>query len=1076
MNGVINLVDELKVELMSRRVATMPKASATRLGAIAAAAALVGASVAMGGGTASAAYAAAPSDASGLSHANRSEISALFSAGVQPQVEQTDDSEVQFVDAVVDDDYVEVGAVEESIGDAQQAEAVSAALEPDAPAGDIADVARIDLEADTAVIGVTWDLEATDPEGIYWRHLSDGTWQQWSSVDIDTNEAGPEARPGTEPIAISNAQAVEVVARTSDGRNVPGLTLHVVSAEKFGDSENALLETYPDGEEVRDNDGEPSDEQVQDAEGVGNKDDVLLDQSGAASAENSAFSLASEPEAASATAVGTSASLSADGTVYDTGYDGLKIGTRAGWGAPATSTWKPEAITIKGAIVHHTEGNNDYTQAQVPQQIRNVYHYQAVTRGWGDIGYNLVVDKYGGVWEGRYGGLTKAVKGAQAYGANSETFGITIMGSYLKAAPPTVARQAMSKAIAWKLNVHGIKSSSALIQVPGHWNLQAGNGKKISVPTVSGHRDVSPTDCPGDPFYAQMGTVRSEVQAHLDALGKTTPSGVGSPSTFSAGNVISDAAFYNADAMTEAEIKTFIETAGASCKPGSGTTCLKDSKFPTQSLTTLRGGCEPLSMSGNQAPWTIIHRTAHACGINPQVLLVMLQKEQSGLTQPRSDATWAKAMGSGCPDGSGCDPAQGGFMKQLYYGADKLVSYQLKSQAGHVDAFKAGKAVTIQHNSDTSCGSESVKFSNVATASLYEYTPYIGNSSKAGCGATGQKNFWSIMWRYFDGGATGAASSAAVVSKVAGTPISGSDRYDTNYQVNKANMTAGKPVFVVTGTDFPDALSIGPVSGMLNGTIVLASPSGIDSRLLALVKSRAPSAVYVVGGRGVVSDVVVQQIESATGKTAKRISGKDRYETSAAVFDVFFKDRSFGAPFIASGADYPDALAAAAAGGALKRPVVLVPGTSKSGSLPSSVAKTIKAKGVKSVVLVGGTGAISSTVASNVKAQGFSVERASGSNRYQTNTAVNDYVSKQGSGTAVEGLWVASGQGFADALSATAVAGSASQRLVLSNGNCLPSPSVSSWVNGTGSKITKISLVGGKGVLGGVYESVRECR
>lgn len=118
-----------------------------------------------------------------------------------------------------------------------------------------------------------------------------------------------------------------------------------------------------------------------------------------------------------------------------------------------------------------------------------------------------------------------------------------------------------------------------------------------------------------------------------------------------------------------------------------------------------------------------------------------LQKEQSGLTQSKSDATWAKAMGSGCPDGSGCDPAQGGFMKQVYYGADKLVSYQLKSQAGHVDAFKAGKAVTIQHNSDTSCGSESVKFSNVATASLYEYTPYIGNSSKAGCGATGQKKF-----------------------------------------------------------------------------------------------------------------------------------------------------------------------------------------------------------------------------------------------------------------------------------------------------------------------------------------------
>ena len=69
--------------------------------------------------------------------------------------------------------------------------------------------------------------------------------------------------------------------------------------------------------------------------------------------------------------------------------------------------------------------------------------------------------------------------------------------------------------------------------------------------------------------------------------------------------------------------------------------------------------------------------------------------------------------------------------------------------AGHVDAFKAGRAMVVAHNSAASCGSQSLLFKNVATASLYEYTPYIGNSSVSGCGPTGQKNFYDIFKRFF---------------------------------------------------------------------------------------------------------------------------------------------------------------------------------------------------------------------------------------------------------------------------------------------------------------------------------------
>lgn len=952
-----------------------------------------------------------------------------------------------------------------------------------------------DIESDVVVVGATWDVNSPEPEAVYLRYLEDGEWSQWRSLEIDP-PMGPDAPPnqtrsGTDPFMLSNVSAVEVIAQTSGGEPVPSLELAVIdargldpvvnSAEEYLEDEEEPEEENPVEEEpavgeVREAEPQdevavevPSDEALPEADEDGQEDEVS-GQEVTTFEEDEAF----EADAASMPGLSPSA-LNSAGTVFDTGVLGLKINTRAAWGAPATSSWRPEPIKIKGAVVHHTEGNGTYTQAQVTQQIRNVHHFQAVTRGWGDIGYNLVVDRFGGVWEGRFGGLTNQTKGAQAYGANSETFGITIMGTYMTSPPPAAARQAMGKAIAWKLNLHGINSATDKITLPGEANLRNGSGKLISVPTVSAHRDVGWTDCPGDAFYKQMNTVRSEVTTYLNQA--SLSSGTTAPTDkFDAGNVITDAQFYNPNAMTEAQIKTFIETQGKNCKAGSGTTCLKDTKFPTQNLKTLRGGCAPLNMSGTQAPWTIIHKTAQACGLNPQVILATLQKEQSGISQPKSAAVWAKAMGSGCPDGSGCDPAQGGFMKQVYYGADKLVSYRLQSQAGHVNAFNAGKAMTIKHNADAKCGSQSVKFANVATASLYEYTPYIGNSTVAGCSATGQKNFWSLMKQYFGGGTpTGSISPPLVMAKVQPTSLGGSNRYETNYLLNKQQMKTGKPVFVVTGSNYPDALSIGPVAGMLQGSVVLTRTSSVSQNMLSLLKERKPSAVYIIGGEGVVSENVVAQLKAATGKTPKRVGGADRYETSALVLKEFFSPRSFASAFVASGEDYPDALAAAAAGGALGRPVLLVKGTSSSGKISSEAVKVLNSKGAKSVVLVGGTGVIDATVENNIKGQGFSVDRKSGANRYRTSLAVNEYVDSQSS-AAVTGLWLASGKTFPDALSAAASAGTTSQRLVLTSGNCVLKPVVSDWVNASGSKITKITTVGGSGVMPGFASQVGECR
>jgi hypothetical protein len=117
--------------------------------------------------------------------------------------------------------------------------------------------------------------------------------------------------------------------------------------------------------------------------------------------------------------------------------------TRAQWGADESiRTWDPEyAPTIKAATLHHTADRNSYTAAEVPGMLRAIYAYHAQTRGWGDIGYNVIVDKFGRIFEGRYGGLSSTVIGAHAGGFNYGTFGVSMLGNYSEVDhPPGAAR------------------------------------------------------------------------------------------------------------------------------------------------------------------------------------------------------------------------------------------------------------------------------------------------------------------------------------------------------------------------------------------------------------------------------------------------------------------------------------------------------------------------------------------------------------------------------------------------------------------------------------------------------------
>ncbi|WP_328504367.1 N-acetylmuramoyl-L-alanine amidase [Streptomyces sp. NBC_00457] len=194
------------------------------------------------------------------------------------------------------------------------------------------------------------------------------------------------------------------------------------------------------------------------------------------------------------------------------------ITSRAGWGAdesisPGSPGYLP-GKKVKAAVVHHTAGSNDYTCADAPAVVRGIYTYHVSQLGWKDIGYNFLVDKCGTAYEGRKGGVDQPVMGAHAYGFNTETTGIAVLGNYTSVVPSQAALVAVSELAGWKLSLHGVKPNGITTLTAGdagrnYFGKTWSKGAQLSFPTIHGHRDGYNTQCPGDQLYAQLPTIRA---------------------------------------------------------------------------------------------------------------------------------------------------------------------------------------------------------------------------------------------------------------------------------------------------------------------------------------------------------------------------------------------------------------------------------------------------------------------------------------------------------------------------------------------------------------------------------------
>jgi hypothetical protein len=181
------------------------------------------------------------------------------------------------------------------------------------------------------------------------------------------------------------------------------------------------------------------------------------------------------------------------------------IVTRSGWGADESIRRHPPryAAAVHFAVVHHTAGTNSYTPQQSAAIVRGIELYHVRGNGWDDLGYNFLVDKYGQVFEGRYGGVDRNVIGAHAEGFNTGSTGIAVLGNYGETALSAKARTALAQLLAWRLDVAHVDPLSTLMW-PSGGNARFPAGTPVSLRAVSGHRDTGFTTCPGNLLYAAL--------------------------------------------------------------------------------------------------------------------------------------------------------------------------------------------------------------------------------------------------------------------------------------------------------------------------------------------------------------------------------------------------------------------------------------------------------------------------------------------------------------------------------------------------------------------------------------------
>jgi hypothetical protein len=262
------------------------------------------------------------------------------------------------------------------------------------------------------------------------------------------------------------------------------------------------------------------------------------------------------------------------------------------------------------------------------------------------------------------------------------------------------------------------------------------------------------------------------------------PAAAADASQFDAGNIISDALFFDGTAMSASEVQSTLAGKVSACR--SGYTCLKDYRQTTTTRAAVAGRCDVYSGAANELASAIIAKVGAACGVSQKAIIVLLEKEQGLVTDTYpGSGQYRSATGFGCPDTAACDSQYYGFFNQVYNAALQFKRYAASPTGwNHV----AGRVNAIRYSPNASCGSSNVFIQNQATAGLYNYTPYQPNAAALanlygtgdGCSAYGNRNFWRIYTDWF--GSTTATSLVRTTTNATVYIVSGTTKYPVTSQ------------------------------------------------------------------------------------------------------------------------------------------------------------------------------------------------------------------------------------------------------------------------------------------------------
>lgn len=347
----------------------------------------------------------------------------------------------------------------------------------------LADADLIDLDG-TAVreipdqpatmVGVTWPVDADVPQVQVQGLDPDGEWSEWIPLDTAEDPETGEGAAGTEVGWIGPVTALRLRAEVDGADATEALIAHAVTTSPAPDDDETALLSGPE----------------------------------ATISQNTQLSTMSA----------TATAAAKNPVTPKLGSGAPAYVSRAKWGSKESSVrGTSSADHLKAVVIHHTAGTNTYSKSQSAQIIRGIQAYHVGTLGWADIGYNMLVDKYGQIFEGRGGGLHRNIVGAHAYGFNTGTFGISVLGDYSSTTLPSAGRKAIGKVAGWKLLSTFQRSVTAKVSWTPGTGTRFPAGKKVSLPRIMGHRDVNFTECPGLNLYKQFGTVRKEAQGYADS-------------------------------------------------------------------------------------------------------------------------------------------------------------------------------------------------------------------------------------------------------------------------------------------------------------------------------------------------------------------------------------------------------------------------------------------------------------------------------------------------------------------------------------------------------------------------------